>query len=493
MKKKSLEKNYVYNFISLILTLIIPLITTPYLARVFHESGNGQIAFANNIVSYFTMFANLGYLIYGQKEIAKYQDNDYMRSKTFWEIIIIRGVLTIISFIVLIVTVNLNIYGASYNFLIMMFAIQIIAVAFDITFYYQGLEDFRAIAVRTILIRGSCLVLVFLLVKNEADIWIYAVIYSVSFLLANLLMWPKLCKSVFKVKMTDLEFKKHFLPSIIIFLPTLATTVYASLNKLMIGYLAVNPDYENGCYSQALKLNQTIRMLITVIDSVMMVRNFSDFAAKKYDSVKNHLYLACSYVIHLGIPLIFGICVLSSSLSAWFLGDGYVEVPMLLNIMSVRFVFSGLTCVFGNQLFIVIGKEKYTTWAHVVTTVTNLLLNFIFIPKFGAIGAAITFAIAEIVDCLILAVIVFKDKYLSLKKVLKMFIKPVIAAGVMLVAIIPLNGYFAYNIFTFALIAAVGAGIYGVVLLVMKDDFANLILVRYVKPMFHKFLSRYKR
>jgi O-antigen/teichoic acid export membrane protein len=260
----------------------------------------------------------------------------------------------------------------------------------------------------------------------------------------------------------------------------------------MMGYLAVNPDYENGCYAQALKLNQTIRMLITVIDSVMMVRNFSDYAAKKYDSVKSHLYLACSYVIHLGIPLIFGICVLSSSLSAWFLGEGYAEVPMLLNILSLRFVFSGLTCVFGNQLFIVVGKEKYATWAHIAATITNLVLNFIFIPKFGAIGAAVSFAIAEIVDCLVLAVLVFKEKYLSLKKVLKMFIKPVIAAGVMLIIIIPLNGYFAYNIFTFALIAAVGAGIYGIVLLVMKDDFVDLLLVRYAKPMLHKFLLKNK-
>ena len=139
MKRQSLKKNYIYNFISHILTLIIPLITTPYLARIFREAGNGQITFANNIISYFTMFANLGFLTYGQREIAKYQDDDYKRSKTFWEIIIVRGVFSIVSFLVLLVTTYSGLYGSSYNTLIILFSIQIIAVIFDVNFYYPWL------------------------------------------------------------------------------------------------------------------------------------------------------------------------------------------------------------------------------------------------------------------------------------------------------------------------------------------------------------------
>ena len=492
MRKQSLKKNYIYNFISQILTLIIPLITTPYLARTFHEAGNGQIAFANNIISYFTMFANLGFLIYGQREIAKYQDDDYMRSKTFWEIIIIRSVFSIVSFLVLVVTTFSGLYGSSYNTLIMLFSIQIIAVIFDVNFYYQGMEDFKGVATRAIIIRLSCLALIFLLVKDEADVWIYALVYSASFLFANILMCAKIRESIQKVKFADLRFKHHLMPSFTVFLPLFATTIYASLNKLMIGYLAVNPDYENGCYSQALKLNQTILILITVIDSVMIARNFRDFAAKKYDEVKNHLYFACNYVIHLGLPLICGICVLSNSLSAWFLGEGYEIVPMLLNIMSIKFIVSGLSAVFGSQLFIVMGKEKNTTFAHIIAALSNFVLNFIFIPKYGAIGAAITLAIAETVDCLVLAVMAFKGGYLSCKKIVKMFVKPAMASVVMFVVIAGLNQYFPYNIITFLMITAIGAAAYGITLLLIKDEFAHFALSRYVKPLVNKLLSKRK-
>ena len=492
MRKVSLKKNYIYNFISQILTLIIPLITTPYLARIFHEAGNGQIVFANNIISYFTMFANLGFLIYGQRVIAKYQDDDYMRSKTFWEIIIIRSVFSIVSFLILLVTTFSGLYGSSYTTLILLFAIQIIAVIFDVNFYYQGMEDFKSVATRAIIIRSSCLALIFLLVKDEKDIWIYALIYSASFLLANMMMCAKMRKSIQKVKFADLKFKQHLLPSFTVFLPIFATTIYASLNKLMIGYLAVNPDYENGCYGQALKLNQTILILITVIDSVMIARNFRDYAAKKYDEMKKHLYFACNYVIHLGVPLICGICVLSKSLSAWFLGIGYEIVPLLLNIMSIKFIVSGLICVFGSQLFIVMGKEKNTTLAHVIAAITNFVLNFVFIPKYGAIGAAITLAIAETVDCLVLAVMAFKGGYLSCEKIAKMFVKPAVAAVAMFVVIAWLEKCFTYNMITFLLITAVGAGVYGIALLFIKDEFAMFALNRYIKPMINKFVLRRK-
>lgn len=492
MKKQSLKKNYFYNFISQILTLIIPLITTPYLARIFHEAGNGQITFANNIISYFTMFANLGFLIYGQREIAKYPDDDYMRSKTFWEIILIRSAFSIVSFLILLVTTFSGLYGESYNTLIMLFSIQIIAVIFDVNFYYQGMEDFKAVATRAIIIRMSCLALIFLLVKDEADIWIYALIYSASFLLANILMCSKMRKSIVKVKFSDLRFKHHLLPSLTIFLPIFATTIYASLNKLMIGYLAVNPDYENGCYGQALKLNQTILIVITVIDQVMIARNFRDYAAKKYDEMKNHLYFACNYVIHLGVPLICGICVLSNSLSAWFLGKGYEIVPLLLNILSVKFIMSGLICVFGSQLFIVIGKETYTTAAHVIAAISNFILNFIFIPKYGAIGAAITLAIAETIDCMVLAGMAFKGGHLSCKKIIKMFVKPAIAAVFMFVVIYRLNQFFSYNMLTFLFITAIGAGVYGIVLLIIKDEFVYYALSRYAKPLLNKIAMKVK-
>lgn len=489
-KKETLKANYIFNFISQILTLVIPLITAPYLARIFREEGSGQIAFANNIITYFTMIANLGFSTYGQREIAKHQEDKHAQSKIFWEMILLRSFCAIVSFGVLCATVFSGIYGESYTTLILMFSVQVVAVIFDVNFFYQGQEDFKSIAIRTIILRSLCLVCIFVFVKTSDDIWLYALIYSGSILLSNLAMWPQLRKRIQHIPFKELEFKKHFKPALVIFLPTLTATIYGSLDKLMIGFLCENPDYENGCYNQALKLNQTVLIIITVIDSVMVARNSNDFGNGRIDSVKTHIKFATNYVLALGIPLIVGMCLLSENLSSWYLGDGYAEVPMLLNIMSVRFIASGLACVYGNELFVAMGKEKYTTIAHICTAVANLILNFIFIPWLGAIGGAITTAIAEFADFLILFILARIKGYTSIKHTLIMSIKPIIGAACMAVPAFFINYYLNYSIWSFLIAVIAGITTYCAVMFIIKDSFFKECFDKFAKPILNKVFKR---
>ena len=95
--KVSLKKNAIYNLISKLLAIITPFITTPYLARVLGEEGNGQISYVSSIIAYFTLAASLGFSVYGQREIAKCQDDREQRSLVFWEIFTTKVILTCLS------------------------------------------------------------------------------------------------------------------------------------------------------------------------------------------------------------------------------------------------------------------------------------------------------------------------------------------------------------------------------------------------------------
>lgn len=488
-KKASLKNNYIYNFISQILTLVIPLITTPYLARIFHESGNGQIAFAETIVSYFLIFANFGFAIYGQREIAKKQNDIEGRSKVFFEITYLRITFTIASFLILLLTNSLDAFGQQYQNLIFIYGLQVLAVAFDFNFLLQGMEDFKTIALRTIVLRLILLACVFLFVKTENDMWIYALIFCSSIILSNLLICFKASRYISLVKFKELEFKKHLIPSLIIFLPTLSATIYSSLDKIMIRYLAPNPDYDNGCYSQALKINQVVLILVIVIESIMVARNSRLYSEGKVEEFKNNIRLSENYVFHIGIPLLCGMCITAYNVSSWFLGDGYDEVPILLCIMSTRFLTSGLATVYGNQLLLPISKEKYITYAHLGTGLCNLILNFIFIPWLGAIGGAITTAIAEGVDFLILLVIAYKFKFIEFKSLFVNMIKPIIASSVMTICIYFINASLSFSVWSFLLVAASGGTIYLIILFLLKDKFIKLIFDKF----FHPFIVKFKK
>ena len=471
VKKRGLKSNFIYNFIGQILTLIIPLITTPYLARVLHEVGNGQYSYASSIITYFILFANMGFDVYGQRQIARYQDDKYNKSRVFWELFVVKSVTTIAALAVLYAITFTVGFGENYNYLILILSIQVIAVPFDIQFLFRGDEDFRAIAIRTILMKVAALVCIFVFVKDEGDLWVYALLISVSTIAANIIMWPAIIKRISFIKPRELQLLRHIKPAFLIFLPTLAVTIYSVFDKTMIGLLAANPDYENGCYEQAYKLNSVALLLVTVISSVMISRNAHDYQTGDKDSLERHLYFACNYVWMIGVPLIVGFAVLSQNLSSWFLGDGYEEVPLLMQVMSVRFIASGFGVVFGDQLFIAIGKEKYPTIATLCAAGVNILLNYFLIPVLGATGAAIATAVCEVMVTAVLAFFAWRHKFLSLKKVLFSSWKYILSAGVMFVPIYFLQMYLGYSIWTFILITAVGAATYFVTLLLLRDKF----------------------
>lgn len=474
VKKHGLKVNFIFNLISQVVTVLIPLITTPYLARVLHEVGNGQISYASSIITYFILFSNLGFAIYGQREIAKFQDNKEEKSKVFWEIFVLRTVLVCISLTVL-YSVSLTCgFGDNYNKLIMIMSIQVLAVMFDIQFLFYGDEDFCSLAIRTIFLKLIGLICIFVFVKTENDTWIYALCLSASTILSNLIMWFTLFRHIKFTSIKNLKPWKHILPTLIIFIPTLVTSIFTTFDKTMIGLLSSNPDYDNGCYEQAYKINSIAQILITLLSTVMMSRNTYDYQNGNIENMVNHIYSTSNYVWFVSLPLVAGFLTLSHNMSSWFLGEGYVEVPLLLWIMCVRLLTSGFSVILGDR-FIVIGKELFWTISVAVGALTNVAINYLMIPAYGAVGAAIATAITEtLILVSMICFTLFQKKYkygFSLKHIFCMCWKYLIAALTMFGVMFAMQYFMHYSVWEFIVIGAVGVITYLLVLLILRDKF----------------------
>ncbi len=468
--KKKVGKNVFFDFVSQALILLVPLITAPYLARILHEEGNGQYAYASSIITYFVLFANLGFDVYGQRQIALKQGDKEAQSATFWEISILKVICTCLSLGVLYVIGFTVGYGEKYTKLILILSLNVISVPFDISFLFKGLEKFQLIALRTVLIKILNLVCIFTFVKSEGDLWLYALITGASSLLSNLLMWLSVRKLIVKVDIRALRFKKHFKPVVFIFLPTLCSTIYSVFDKTMIGLLAKNADYENGCYEQAYKINSMCVLLPCLLDNVFISRNADEYAKGGIKALEKNIYFACNFAWLISIPLVVGNFVAIGNFSSWFLGDGYAEVPMLLMIMSVRFITSGIGNVFSSQLFIVVGKEKYCLITSIISACTNVGLNALLIPNCGAIGAAIATAVCETVHLIVYVVLAYKFHAFSLGKIFLMSWKYLLASAIMFVPIYLMNRFIPYSVWSFFLIVAVGCFVYFGFLLIIRDS-----------------------
>ena len=167
-----IKKNYILNSVNQVLLLIVPLITTPYLSRILEPDGIGIYSFKNSITAYFVLFANLGTSYYGQRAISYCQDDINRRSIAFWETTIIKAFSSLFSLIAYYVMA----YQSDSSLLYYIMSLNLISCLFDISWLYQGIEDFKSVATRNLLFKLLNVACIFLFVKEKSDLNVYSLI-----------------------------------------------------------------------------------------------------------------------------------------------------------------------------------------------------------------------------------------------------------------------------------------------------------------------------
>ena len=198
---RSIKRNFVFNLFYQILAIVVPFITTPYVSRILGPENIGIYSYTYSIVTYFVLIATLGTTTFGQRETAFYQVEPYKRSVLFWEVVILRIFTTLICFICYMLYVQMN----GYNVVYMAQAINIIAVACDVTWFFQGLEEFEKLAVRNCLIKIINIVCVFAFVKERDDLLIYVLCLAVIPIIGNCSVFSYLPRYLVRVSLKDVH------------------------------------------------------------------------------------------------------------------------------------------------------------------------------------------------------------------------------------------------------------------------------------------------
>lgn len=468
--KKSIAKNYIYNLIYQMLTIVLPLITTPYLSRVLGAENIGVYGYTLSIVTYFVLFGTLGIAMYGQREIAYVQNDMQKQSRTFWEIVITRFVTLSIASVAFYFTFCIRGEYTTYYTILLL---ELLANALDISWYYQGMEDFGKTVVRNIVVKSLSLVCIFVFVKTQSDLWKYMLIYVLANVLGNVTMWLYLPKMLEKISLKTLEFKKHLKPVLSLFVPQIATQVYVVLDKTMIGNITKNMA-EVGFYEQAQKIVKTAMLIVTALGTVMNSRIANAFAEDKKEDVKKYLLQAFNIVWLLGIPITLGIMAISSNLVPWFYGEGYEPVINLLIATSPILLAIGLNNVTGVQYLIQTKQQKNYTISVTIGAIVNVIFNFILINLIGSVGAAISSVIAEFT---ILGVhFVYMRNDIKIIDVLKLSIKYLISGLIMYVIVLNISKLMTASILNTFIQIAIGGIIYFVILLILNDKFLKDII-----------------
>ena len=381
-------KNYLYNLSYQILIIILPVITIPYVTRIFTSEDLGNYGFYNSIVSYFALFSMLGIGIYGTKQIAAANDV----SSTFWNIYVIQLISSALAiFVYLIVVFSIPQMGGVIP---LMVSVVLFERMFDISWLFSGKEDFKKITLRNTVVRLVGVICIFTFIKSSDDLYLYIFLIVIINFLGQLVMWVPAKKFIKRPSFNTKIMKKNLHPIVLLFLPQVAISLYVVLDRTLLGLLGSYSDV--GIYEQGQKLTSILITVVTSLGVVMLPRVANLLSEQKDREAQNMVKFSFILYNLIIFPMIFGLIAVNEVFVKLFLGQNFQDVKYVLYIIVFNLMFIGWTNILGYQVLVVRNKNKEFMLSTTIPAFVSVAVNIAVIPFFGYIGASITSVLVEI-------------------------------------------------------------------------------------------------
>lgn len=383
----SIKQNFIMNILLMMSSIVFPLISFPYVSRILLPEGTGKVAFAVSVVGYFSMFAQLGISVYGIKACVRVRDDKEELSRTVQEILLIN------IFTCLIVCVF---FAAALTFvprikedrtLFLLIGLLIPFNMLEMEWLYKGLEKFTYISIRTIIFKGIAVISMFCLVHNRDDYVIYGFLSIFASLASSACNFINLRKLVFLKPVLGYNLRRHIRPILVFFAMTGAVTIYTGLSETMLGFLST--DTQVGYYHAAFRIKTLLISVVTALGGVLFPRAIyyveNGMQWEFISIVRKAMHFVCVIAPFAAVYMI----LFAREGVSFLLGPSYEGTVIPMCLIMPTLVFAGVTEIIQNQVLIPQGKERYVLYSEIGATILNLVLNFILIPQFGAVGAAI--------------------------------------------------------------------------------------------------------
>lgn len=450
------------------ISLLIPIITMPYVSKVLGANGVGINSYTYTTANYFVLAASLGTSVYARREIAYKRDDIKRKSVVFWELFYLRMATALFSLVAYFIFLLIN----GFELMLVIQGIYIISVILDITWYYQGMENFGKVVVRNSIIKFVGLLFIFLFVKDQEDVALYAFGLAIIPLISSLVFWKDIFKEVLFIPPIKAKPFRHIKDSFRLFIPTIVSQIYLTMDITMIGIISES-KVQNGYYEQANKIINICSTIVTSLTTVLSVR-----IANMYDKGNEQLmvsYMQKSFraIWCIAIPVSLGIFSVSNLLIPACLGNEFIETASLIKILSIIPLVVGLFSVTGSQYLVATNRIAAYTMSIIIGAVVNFPLNLFFIPRFLSRGAAFATVVAEI-SVLMFQIVYICDiiKKFKLSDIFGYSIKYFASGGAMFLVCQNVVKNFTPSYFHVCITVIIGGIVYMSMLVILKDDMA---------------------
>ncbi|MCA2390898.1 MULTISPECIES: oligosaccharide flippase family protein [Lactococcus] len=468
-----LIKNMMYNTVYQVLILILPLITAPYVSRTLGTTGVGIYSSTAAWLGYFVLAGGLGITLYGNREIAYHQKDKEARSRIFYELLSLKFITVAVALIAYLIFIF---FQNKWEIYFLLQGITLIAVAFDVSWFFMGLENFKVIVVRNTIIRLLLTVAIFVFVRTPNDLWLYILLLALSTLIGNMTVWPFLRREIMRIPVRSLNIFQHLRPVIMLLLPQVSITIYTSLNKNL---LQIFSGLDSVAYfTQTYMIIILGATLVSSFNSAFLPHLSGLFSSGESEKVKPLILKSIDLGNCISILCISGIIGVSQTFAVFYFGKNFAPVGSLLAVGSITIFFLALTNALSTQYLLAAKKMHEYMMSTIVGLIVNVLFNLILIPVLGTMGAIIATILTEVS---VATYILLKLRNLfTLKEVFHGLWKYIIGGALVFVFLDFVNNNFPISILNYLIQTIIAVLIYIVTLYVLRAP-ANSLVSPYIK------------
>ena len=393
---QSVKVNYILNLINTGTQMLFPLITFPYVCRVIEPDGVGQVIFFQSIISYISLFTCLGIPMYAIREIARDRSDVVQMNRTAMEILLLHSMLTLVGYAIVAI-LCLTVPQIQVNIpLFLILSLTIFFTAIGCEWFYQGIEDFKYITIRGLIIKTVSVVLLFIFVKSKTDLLYYGCYTVFGVLGGNIFNFFRLRKYIHRenIIFSELHIKRHVKPVLKVFSFSVVTSIYLQLNTVLLGFL--KNALAVGYFAAATKVMQMLLTMSACLGSVMMPRASHLIAENKEDEFNRLIQKSYDFTLAIALPMTIGLIFCAPSLITALCGVKFEHSILPSQIIAPIILMVAISNVFGIQVLFPKGKINIVTLCCVIGAVADLILNLCLIPFFSYIGTSIAYLGAEV-------------------------------------------------------------------------------------------------
>lgn len=383
-------KNYIYNILYNLAALFIPLLTAPYLARKLGADMLGTFAYIQSSTTIICTISMLGTYTFGNRQVAYTRDNKQRMSQEFCNIMGLRLVLGIVGTLIYIILG----FNSQYWPYFMLYYIYYLGYVIDCSWLFVGVEDMKVCTLKNFFAKIGSAICILGFIKSEDHFGRYVLILALATFLANVSVYTQIKKYVIICKIQIKSIFPNLKSAFRLCLPTLVSTVYLQIDKLMIQWITGNA-YEITYYDQAEKIIMIPLAFITVLSTVMMPRLANEFHNGQREQISRLITKACSYSMMMACPLMFGIMGIASHFIPWYLGENFLPVSYAIIVLGPYVITNTLLGISGGQYFTATDQISILLKSNIIGMIVNVVVNSVMISIWGYLGAAIATVISQ--------------------------------------------------------------------------------------------------